>query len=291
MFAAQAVKHSPDSPGRESGPTQLPPQRLATDAYFAEALARTNLEPFASPAAEYRLPPVIALRYTLEQFGAWQLRKEANAEPHADSKAKFDALPPNVQENIARLAELRLLAWRVAFTDEGLERLQQLGRSFTSDGIQKLKAELDRREASGEPLLIPELEAEMGTNTASYTVSETLLRIHHATWRANLAAPHDFNLPHDELPAESATGLVSGKQYPASLRRHSEKANLVNVYAQVAAFATSFPQEIRIPYNQATPNPEAPDGGPVRLLWRPGGEGLQHLDQGARRNQEFPAKS
>jgi hypothetical protein len=230
---------------------------VARDEVFAVLAGRIGIKTHGIDLSQLRVEPKLAETYTIEQFGAWQNRKTVNDEAHQDSRKKFQALPADVQENVARLAEMRLVVLKLVLTSAGLsaylkvgqELKDQLATQYGGDHAKllgEIRSELEEKIANGKPLTVDRIERQFtalcGPVKEDFTsYSDLLLRIHHGLWHSNLEKAHEFAYRMDNLPTDPVIDPANpAKSRPQGLRSFSDKANLLNILGQLVAFSNAI---------------------------------------------------
>lgn len=230
---------------------------VANNEQFAILAERLGIKMEGAELSDLRIAPQLAETYIVQQFGAWQKRKEANNEAHEDSRTRFQELPTDVQQNVARLAEMRMVVLKVALTSDGFSAYLRVGqelkgeldRQYSGDSAKMLgeiRDELEAKVANGQPLTVDRIEKRFAelcgrVNEDFTSYSDLLLRIHHGLWHSNLEKPHEFAYRMDDLPTDPVIDAANPtKSRPNGLRIFSDKANLLNIVGQLIAFSNTI---------------------------------------------------
>jgi hypothetical protein len=230
---------------------------VVEDGAFAVLAGRLGIKTNGADISELRIDPRLAETYITLQNQLWRSEKTESNTAYQSCLAEFQRLPTDIKENVARLAEMRLVVLKMVLTDSGFSVYLQVGqvlkdelaKLYTGDPVKMLgeiRDELETKVANAQPLTVDRIEKSFqelcgSINEGFSSYSDLLLRIHHGLWHSNLEKAHEFAYRIDDLPTEPVIDPADpDKSRPNGLRSFSDKANLINIVGQLIAFSSTI---------------------------------------------------
>jgi hypothetical protein len=230
---------------------------VVEDGPFAVLAGRLGIKTNGTDISELRIDPRLAETYITLQNQLWRSEKTESNTAYQSCLAEFELLPQEAQENVARLAEMRLVVLKMVLTDSGFSAYLQVGQELKEqvakqyDGdpakvLGEIRGELETKVANRQPLTVDRIEKRFtglcgSINEGFSSYSDLLLRIHHGLWHSNLEKAHEFAYRMDNLPTDPVTDETNpAKSRPNGLRSFSDRANLLNIVGQLIAFSSTI---------------------------------------------------
>jgi hypothetical protein len=230
---------------------------VVEDGPFAVLAGRLGIKTNGTDISELRIDPRLAETYITLQNQPWGSEKAESNTAYQSCLAEFQRLPKDVEENVARLAEMRLVVLKMVLTGDGFSAYLQVGRELKDElakryngdpakMLEEIRSELETKVDNGQPLTVDRIEKRFkelcgSINEDFSSYSDLLLRIHHGLWHSNLEKAHEFAYRMDNLPIDPVIDEANpAKSRPNGLRSFSDKANLLTIVGQLFAFSNTI---------------------------------------------------
>lgn len=230
---------------------------VVEDGPFAVLAGRLGIKTNGTDISELRIDPRLAETYITLQNQPWVSGKAESNTAYQSCLAEFQRLPTDIKENVARLAEMRLVVLKMVLTDSGFSAYLHVGQDLKNElaklyngdpakMLGEIGDELETKVANAQPLTVDRIEKRFtelcgSINEGFSSYSDLLLRIHHGLWHSNLEKAHEFAYQMDKLPTDPVMDPTNpAKSRPNGLRSSSDQANLINIVGQLIAFSSTI---------------------------------------------------